>query len=314
MQGTTASDYAPYPLSDDPVALGLAESTVTSALGTVVARSRVTSRSRRATIFLHGGAGSWTTWTPLLRAAERQKIPITNPLLLDLPGWGDATLTSAGAAAMLEALTSLVRASAEALGYTEWDLVGHSMGGFVAMHMAAIWPESVLSVATVSATSWTMIDAARHPVRRFVRMPRFVLLWRAMQAMAHLGGTGARLALGLNRLHLLRAAVAPLFRYSKRVPANVIAAFGRELRPSSFAAAVTMGNDYDPSRRWAEIECPVRALRGDRDVFAPADDIDRLGETLPSAHRQTLARCGHFAHIERPDEVLAALGYKRTTP
>jgi pimeloyl-ACP methyl ester carboxylesterase len=305
--------YAPYPLGADEGSFSLSSTRAASPLGTAVVRSRRTNRSSRATIFLHGAAGSWSTWTALLTAADHDNVAIPNPVLIDFPGWGDGTLTTEGEGVMLETLSSLVRAGAEALGYTEWDLVGHSMGGFVAMHMASIWPESVLSVATVSASSWTIMDAAAHPARHFWRLPRFVLLWRAMQAMSHLGRAGARLAAGLARLHLLRAAVAPLFRYPRRVPASVVTALGLEVRPRSFALAVRMGQGYDATARWSAIECPVRAVNGDRDVFSPPDDLRLLGEIQPNSHRETIAGCGHFGHIERPHQVLAALGYRGGT-
>jgi pimeloyl-ACP methyl ester carboxylesterase len=308
--GRADADYAPYPLSVDEVALGLTQSRVSSAFGTAVARSRKTNRNRRATIFLHGAAGSWTTWTPLLAAADAGTLSIPNPVLVDLPGWGDATLSAEGETSMIEALAGLVRTSAEALGYTEWDLVGHSMGGFIALHMAAIWPECVLSVATVSASSWAILDASGHPVRHFWRLPGFVMLWRTMQAMSRVGRFGAGLASALARLHLLRAAVAPLFRYPRQIPASVIRALGTEIRPRAFSLAVGMGVDYDASAAWAKIECPVRAVKGDRDVFSRQVDFTRLGDILPASHRETIEACGHFAHIERPNEVLAALGYR----
>jgi pimeloyl-ACP methyl ester carboxylesterase len=303
--------YAPYPLTADAAALGLTETTVSSSLGTAVARSRKTTRSRRATIFLHGAAGSWTTWTPLLRAADEAKLAIANPILIDLPGWGDATLTREGERRMLETLSSLVKASAEDLGYTEWDIVGHSMGGFVALHMASIWPECVLSVGSISGTTWTLMDAAQHPVRHFWRLPGFVMLWRSMQGMAHTGSVGAGLARGLDRIHALRGAMAPLFRHPRRIPASVISALGLEVRPRSFSAAVRMGSGYDASGRWAEIDCAVVALAGDRDIFSRPADMVELGATLPDSRREVIADCGHFAHIERPNEVLSALGYAR---
>jgi pimeloyl-ACP methyl ester carboxylesterase len=303
--------YAPNPLSADGARLDLLENTVSSGLGTVVSRSRRTSASRRATVFLHGAAGSWTTWTPLLDAAETASIPLANPVLLDLPGWGDGSLTTEGEEIVLDAVCSLVRASLEALGYTEWDLVGHSMGGLIALHMAAIWPECVLSVATVSATSWSVIDALDHPVRSFRRLPGFVLLWRVMQGLAALGTLGTRVARGLNTVHLLRAAVAPLFRHPAKVPASVISALAREVRPRSFAAATRLARGYDASSWWSRIECPVHAVQGDRDVFARPSDLDRLAGILPRSHREVLADCGHFGQIERPLEVLSAFGYGR---
>jgi pimeloyl-ACP methyl ester carboxylesterase len=305
----SAPDYAPYALTFDPGRFHLVESRVSSGVGTIVARSRRTNRSHRATVFLHGAAGSWTTWTPLLESAEAASITIGNPVLLDLPGWGDGVLTPEGEHNPIDAISSLVKASAEALGYTEWDLVGHSMGGFIAMHMAATWPECALSVAVISPTSWSVIDATEHPVLHFWRLPAFVSLWRIMQALAALGTAGLRVATMLDAAHLLRAAVFPLFRYPARIPGSVVSALATEVRPRSFAAAVRLARGYNPTRRWASIDCPVRAVRGDRDVFATASDLDLLEVTLPASHRETLAECGHFANVERPREVLAAFGY-----
>jgi len=302
-------DYAPNPLTFDPGRFDLTESSVVSNFGTIVARSHRTDRSRRATLFLHGAAGSWTTWTPILATAAAESIPIANPVLFDLPGWGDGVLSTEGQHDTIDAISSLVKASAEALGYTEWDLVGHSMGGFIALHMAATWPECVLSVAVISATSWSVIDATEHPVRHFWRLPGFVMLWRVMQAMAFVGPAGARIARALDSVHLLRAAVFPLFRYPGRIPRSVITALALEVRPRSFTAAVQLARGYDPSARWAAIDCPVRAVRGDSDLFATPDDLERLGRLLPTARTETIAACGHFANVERPHEVLAAFGY-----
>ena len=110
-------------------------------------------------------------------------------------------------------------------------------------------------------------------------------------------------------MHLLRATVFPLFRHPGRIPASVISALATEVRPRSFAAAVQLARGYDPTLRWASIDCPVRVVRGDHDIFATAGDLELLGEILPASHRETLADCGHFANVERPREVLAAFGY-----
>jgi pimeloyl-ACP methyl ester carboxylesterase len=306
-----ASDpgYAPLPLVVDPATFALTTTTTSSPFGTIVARSARTSRSLRATVFLHGAAGSWTTWSPILSVADAESITIPNPVLLDLPGWGDGVLTAAGEDDPLEAISSLVRASVEALGYTEWDLVGHSMGGFVAMHMAALWPECVTSVSTISATAWSVVDVSEHPLRHFWRLPGFVLLWRVMQVLAGLGRAGTAISRGLAAAHLLRLAVVPLFRHPRRIPRSVITALAVEARPRSFSAAVELLRGYNPTITWATIDCPVRAVQGDHDVFSRAVDLERLGDILPASYRELIADCGHFAGVERPHEVLAAFGF-----
>lgn len=303
------AEYAPFGLTTDPADLGLAEITVETELGTAVAHYRRTSPSTRATIFLHGAAGSWTTWTPLLRTAEESTISISNPILLDLPGWGAGSLTARGETVAIDTVCTLVKDCAEELGYTEWDIVGHSMGGFIALHMASIWPQSVMSVGVVSGTGRSIINSIEHPIRNFRMLPAFTLLWRAMVVLAALGPAGAAVARGLRGVGLLRSAVSPLFRHTGRIDRTVIHALGDELRPRPFTVAAEIARGYDAEARWSRIECPVRALNGDHDVFSTEDDLRRLGAIVTGSILTVVDDCGHFAAIERPDEVLVALGY-----
>jgi pimeloyl-ACP methyl ester carboxylesterase len=49
--------------------------------------------------------------------------------------------------------------------------------------------------------------------------------------------------------------------------------------------------------------------KGDRDVFVTQEDLDHLGQLLPSSVRTVIPDCGHFGAVERPRAVLSALGY-----
>ena len=60
----------PVPLQTDPSALGLAPRTVATSAGPLLVHAGRPAGGP-ATILLHGAAGSWTTWTPLLTAAGR---------------------------------------------------------------------------------------------------------------------------------------------------------------------------------------------------------------------------------------------------
>jgi pimeloyl-ACP methyl ester carboxylesterase len=305
---TVTDVYAPFGLITDPTALGLDAVTVSSDIGTAVAHFRRTRPSPRATIFLHGAAGSWTTWTPLMQAAETAGITIDNPVLLDLPGWGDATLTPESSAVTIDAICALVRDCAEELGYTEWDIVGHSMGGFVALHMASIWPQSVMSVGVVSGTGSSIVSSLAHPVRNVRVLPAFTLLWRAMVVLGIFGPAGAAPIRAVRKLGLLRRAVSPLFRYPRRIDRTVVDALGSELQPQTFALAASVARGYDTTT-WRRIECPVRALNGDDDVFSTEADLRDLAALIPCCVLTVVPECGHFAAIERPAQVLDALGY-----
>jgi len=304
---TSAPAYAPYPLVTDAATIGFVRTSLDG--GTVVARHRPQRTSTRATLFLHGAAGSWTTWTPMLAAAEDAGIPIVNPVLFDLPGWGDATPPPGSAPLTLEIVCELVKDLALELGYTEWDIVGHSLGGFIALHMASIWPQSVLSVSLVSGTTWSVIESVERPWHGLRVIPGFVLLRFVMRWLARVQPAALAVVRGLRALRLLRLTAIPLFRHTARVDATAIVAFATELRPRSFVAAgdVTLG--YDADARWSLIECPVRATKGDRDVFVVDSDLARLERVLPGTVTAVIDDCGHFGNVERPNEVLAALGF-----
>lgn len=303
----TVDAYAPFDLVTDPRALGLARETIDTAHGRTVVHHAASpadrSARRRATVMLHGAAGSWTTWTPLLQAAREVDAVVSRPVLIDLPGWGGSPEPDPGLD--VESAAAVVVEVAEALGVTEFDLVGHSMGAFVALHLAAVRPDLVLSVSVVSATSFSAIDAVTHPVRGLVRLPAFTLL-RAVFGV--LPRASASLLRGAARIGLLRALSSPVFRHVDRVPRSVLQAFVAELRPRGFLAASRSGQGYDASR-WRAIDCDVAAVSGADDVFARSSDLDRLGEVVRHARTTLLADCGHFAHVERPHQTMRALGW-----
>lgn len=307
--------YAPYGLITDAAQLGLVSTTVSSALGTCVSRHPARRSSTRATLLLHGAAGSWTTWTPLLQAATALGIDLGDVVIFDLPGWGDAELASLAHHAAREfddpmlAICSLVKDMAEELGYTEWDIVGHSLGGFIALHMASIWPQAVLSIGLVSPTTFAVMRSVAHPFRRFGELPGFTMLWKVMQFLAVLGPVGTALVRGTNMIGLLRPATFPLFRHWRRIPTSQGQALAVEIRPRAFATAADVTRGYAADALWSTIECPVRATKGDNDIFVTDADLAHLARLLPESVRTIIPDCGHFAAVERPAEVLTALGY-----
>jgi len=311
---TSTPAYAPFALETDAAALGFVQTVLrgdgagTPAV-TVVARHRAERTSTRATIFLHGAAGSWTTWTPLLAAADEAGITIVNPVLVDLPGWGDATPAPGTADLTLERVCDLVQNIALDLGYTEWDLVGHSLGGFIALHMASIWPESVRSVALVSGTTWSVIDAVARPWHGLRVIPGFVLLRFFMRLLVPVQPVALAAVRGFNAVGLLRPASFPLFRHLSGVDSTVIDALATELRPRSFVTAGDVTRGYDADTQWARIECEVHATKGDRDVFVTDGDLERLARVVRRTTTTVIPDCGHFGNIERPEATLAALDY-----
>ncbi|UVJ39471.1 alpha/beta fold hydrolase [Arthrobacter sp. CJ23] len=256
------------------------------------------SSSGAADVYLHGAAGSWTTFLPLLREA-----PAHDRVLIDLPGWGDSTAGARLEDFSIEAMGRVVVQVLDALGYRRWNLVGHSMGGFLALHIAADRPELTASVATISATTFGVHESIRRPLHG---LPFFVGMLLLMRSTAVFGAAGRALVRALGNTPLMRLLLSPLFAVPAAIPVDVIRRLAADARPASFTAAVLAAARYDLGR-WRGIRCPALAIRGDRDVFTPASDLDRLAQLIPHLQTATIRRCGHFATIEQPAHVTRLL-------
>ncbi|HSP53286.1 MAG TPA: alpha/beta hydrolase, partial [Cryobacterium sp.] len=257
--------YCPFPLSTDARAFGLTTSSMRLSRATVSVRHGRRTGSDNATILLHGAAGSWTTWTPLLAAADASGMGLTDLIIPDLPGWGDSPLPEEGPSRSIAATAAVVAEIARALGYRSWTVIGHSLGGFLALELAASEARSTAFVGLVSATTFSVIDTVRHPVVRFAALPGFGALLPVLRTLARAGRAGDGLIRLLHRTTLLRTLAAPLFRRPELLHESVTDALATELRPQAFAVASDLAGAYD-SERWARIECAVRAAQGDADI------------------------------------------------
>ena len=257
-------------------------------------------------VYLHGAAGSWTTFRALLSGA-----PARDRVLIDLPGWGESTAGARLEHFSIEVMGRAVTGVLDALGYRRWNLVGHSMGGFLALHIAAAWPERTASVGAISATTFGVADAVRRPLRSLPRFPLFVGMLLLLRSMAALGPAGPALVRVIGATPGMGPLMSPFFADPAAIPAGVIRGLGQDARPVSFSAAARAAAHYDFGQ-WHGIRCPVLATRGDRDVFTPPSDLVRLGEIVPHVQLVTIPRCGHFANIEQPEHVRQLLDELRS--
>lgn len=286
----------------DEGALGLERVVVDTELGAVVVRAGRRSNDV-ALILVHGAAGSWTTWTPLISYADTHGAPLSDLIVPDLPGWGESsapTWESSGIADYALALRDIARA----LGYERWRLVGHSLGGFLALDLAAREPDATESVVLVSPTGPAVVNAIRKPVRGVIRLPWFAGMLLAMRMLGALGSVG--LVRMLRRLGMLRLLSAPLFADRNEIDASVIDAFVDELRPGAFVHAARSAAAYNLNA-FARIRCPVRSVRGQHDVFSSDADRAWFAHTIPDFREQRVPDAGHFAAIETPAVVLQAM-------
>lgn len=245
-------------------------------------------------VYLHGAAGSWTSFQPLLsEASPRDRV------LIDLPGWGESTGEARLEHLSIETMARAVTDVLNSLNYLRWNLVGHSMGGFLALHIAAAWPEQTASVAAISPTTFDVSDAAREPLRSLPRFPAFVGMMLIMRSLAALGPAAPALVGAIGATPLMGLLMAPFFADPPGISAGVIRSLARDARPAGFSAAARAVAHYNFDQ-WRGIRCAVLATRGESDVFTSTPDLDRLAATVPRVQTVTIPGCGHFANLEQP--------------
>jgi pyruvate dehydrogenase E2 component (dihydrolipoamide acetyltransferase) len=237
---------------------------------------------------LGGGASNWVLVAPSL--ARRSRV-----LAVDLPGHGGSAALprASGLSAFSERLKLLLvrERAAPAL------VVGHSLGGAVALQLAATYPEAVRALALVGSAGARRESPAERAVvavAAIVRPGRFIAPWRTTIARdtflrtAVFGGWGSPHPAALSA-EAVEGLLAPQLLHT-------------DTRTAS--RALLAGPLPDLGR----IRCPSLVLWGARDRIVPLDDGFSLARRLRAPLR-TVADTGHLLIVERPDAVLDALGW-----
>jgi pimeloyl-ACP methyl ester carboxylesterase len=283
--------------------VGLRRLVVRTSSGSVVARVGARTGGD-ALLLIHGAAGSWRAWLPILRLAAEQARPLPQIVAVDLPGWGEspAPIVPLDTPSAADAVVEVARL----VGAERWTIVGHSLGGVVALAIAAREPAATERVVLVSPTGPAVLDAIRRPVRGGLRLPWFAGMLLTMRVLARFPGGGRPLLRALGRAGVLARLAAPLFADRGATDPGVLRDLGAETRPAAFVGAALStlrSGDLPPVR------CTVRSVLGERDVFVGSGDAAAFARMLPDFTETVVRGAGHFALAERPAAVLSALDH-----
>ena len=197
----------------------------------------------------------------------------------DLPGFGrSAPLLDASMEGMARAMLRLL----EELGVERAVLGGHSMGGYVALRMAALARERVLGLVLVATRAAPDGEAAAATRRRGMAQIAAGGREQFLADFAPLllgASTRARAPRLLEELRDLAEAVAP--------ETLIACQRGMLERPDSRALLASLG-------------VPVLVLAGAEDELIPAADAQELAALAGGATLVVIPGCGHTPSVERP--------------
>jgi len=246
-------------------------------------------------LLIHGMAGTCENWRDVVEPLARRHTVIAP----DLPGHG----VSAGGPGdySLGSLASGLRDLLLALGHERATLVGHSLGGGIAMQFAYQFPEMVERLALVSSGG---LGPEVSPVLRAAALPGAELFISATAGVGQkLGGALGR---GLSAVGMKPAAdVAEVARgYASLAEPRRRKAFLATLR----SVVGTEGQRIAASDRlYLAEEVPVLIVWGARDPIIPVRHGEDAHRALPGSRLEIFDGVGHLPQIEQPARFITVL-------
>lgn len=228
-------------------------------------------------VFLHHFGGSARSWGEVITRLGGAY----ETLALDLPGFGDAS--AAPGPYTVAAMADQVATRLRALGVDRFVLIGHSMGGKVALAIAARRPVGLRTLVLLAPSPPTA-----EPIAEDERAALIAGWAEYSVASQTLAGTTAR----------------PLPDERRRVAIDDMMRAGK----AAWTAWLEGGSREDISAEVAAIEVPAVILSGTCDSVLSTEIIRReVAVRLPVAAVVTVEGAGHLLPLEAPEAVARAI-------
>ena len=242
--------------------------------------SQMPTKGAPSILALHGSASSGGIWQPLAKALEGERVVLAP----DLPGYGkNASMSEYDAetrfAWLGEALCSIGG---------QFDLIGHSFGGAVAMTLANQFPERINSII--------LYEPIVPPGKTIKDAPEIQDLWSLWTSML--------------RLDINDAMARFCHFWSGPNSWEQMGERARERLTSVYASVMldfrqVFTGQLDVAR--AEFQSPLTVLRGDTSPPVAAAMSQRLLDQNPVAHMHVLRGLGHLGPVTHADQVVQSI-------
>jgi pimeloyl-ACP methyl ester carboxylesterase len=234
--------------------------------------------SGHALVFLHGFLESSTMW------GYMSFDPLgVRRIFIDLPGHGKSDICEVLPPGM-DVFAQLVMEALDRLDVMEYHIVGHSMGGYVAMELKRMDPR-VDKVVLLNSNFWSDPEEKKIDRRRVAE-----LVYRSKELF-------------------LREAIPNLFREPKANAQDieVLIDESRRMEPDAIAyAALAMANRKDRSDLIMQRSADFMLIQGTDDKIVPKSLMENKLLHLKTNYA-VIPNVGHMAHIEAPHEVVMLL-------
>jgi 4,5:9,10-diseco-3-hydroxy-5,9,17-trioxoandrosta-1(10),2-diene-4-oate hydrolase len=234
-------------------------------------------------LLLHGIASSLYTWKDVLPALAAHHDVIA----MDLPGFGDSAIPpQASGDRVARSVVGLM----DRLVLARVSIVGNSLGGAIAVVIAARRPDRVDRIVLLDPAGYNFAPADRPFVLRLAAaIPAPVLEALPIRPLVSVG-------------------LRQVFHDDRLVTGDKVAEYVAPMRRPGASAALhdlLLGTDdlHFPGVI-REVRAPTLILWGRYDTWIPARDAQRFAADIPGA-RVVMLETGHMPQEERPAETAA---------
>jgi 3-oxoadipate enol-lactonase len=235
-------------------------------------------------VLIHGFPLSREIWEPQIHAlAGRARV-----ISLDLRGMGASGVGDGPY--LMESLAGDVAAVLEALAVERATLVGHSLGGYVALAFARMYLERLERLALVCSRIGA--DSAERAAHR-----------RELADEAERTGSNARII-----SEMLDATLGATSRRERPEIAEKFTKIAKKNDPRGLAAMLRGMALRDGAEDIAgDLTLPVLVVAGAEDPSISLDEARQTAAAFPAGRLAILERSGHLPMLEEPDRLNACL-------
>ena len=242
-------------------------------------------------LLIHGIAGTNAVWEEVFPELAADHTVIAP----DLPGHGESG-ASAGDYS-LGAMAATVRDLLIALGHERATVIGHSLGGGVAMQFSYLFPEYTERLVLISSGG---LGRSVNPALRLAALPGAELVTAQLGRAARLAG------------RLVPSATLPGGRVAAEIGRSVSALADSQTRNAFHATLrAVVGPDgqrvFADDRVYLAEAMPTLIIWGERDPIIPVGHGRRAHAAMPGSRFVLLEQAGHFPPLEDPRGVTDAV-------
>ena len=201
----------------------------------------------------------------------------------DLRGFGESTTIDS--AFSMDDYASDIAALLDQLDIQKAAIVGHSMGGYVALAFVRLYPERVSGLGLVS--SQLLADAPERKEGRY-------------KSAADVDANG---------IESVVATMTPKFTADEELQSYARTSMERQQPAAYIGALKAMAERPDSTSLLSSFNFPVVIVHGNADSLIPIERAREVKEALPQAHLVQISGAGHMPMMEAKEKTAEALRY-----